>query len=435
MKKALAAVLSLSLLFTATACGGNASGGETKQEGAVKEGQPVKLRIAWWGGQARHDYTLKVIEMYEKANPHVDIEAEYASFDDYWKKLAPQAAANQLPDIIQMDISYLTQYGGRNQLEDLEAYTKNGQLDVSSVSPNTLSGGQLDGKLFALPLGVNALASVMDMEMIKKAGVATPIDKNWTWTDLDNIAQKMKENGKYIASYKHEVFFPYYLRTVGQKLYSDDGASIGYTDDKPFIDYFTRYQKWYDAGYLLPLDKEATKKGVPEDDEMVMGNSISANGWSNAITAYSAAANRPLELHPLPGPDNQKGMYLKPSMYFSITKNSKVKEEAAKFMSYFINDVEANKLIKAERGVPVSSKVKEALRPTLNEAETKLFDYVAWAEENSSPMDPPSPVGAIEVEKLLKDINEQILYKKITVQAAAEKFRKEANAVLAKNKK
>lgn len=443
MKKALSVVLSLSVLFTAAACSSGpktdqstpAAGGETKSETpAAKSAEPVKLRIAWWGGQARHDYTLKVIEMYEKANPNVDIEAEYATFDDYWKKLAPQAAANQLPDIIQMDISYLTQYGGRNQLVDLRPFTKDGTINVADISPNALSGGEVGGKLVAMNAGVNALQSTMDFEMLKKAGI-TPPEKNWTWDDLDALAAKAKAAGKIMGDYRHDVFFPYYLRTQGQKMYSADGAMLGYPDDKPFIEYFTRYQKWYDAGYLLPLDKLAQKKGTPEDDEMVMGNAISSTGWSNQFLGLANLAKRDLVLQPMPGPNADKGMFLKPSMYWAITSSSKAQKEAAKFINFLINDIEANKIIKGERGVPVSSKVKEALKPLLSPNEVKVFDYVAWVEQHSTPMDPPNPIGSIEVEKLMKDTVEQILYKKISVEDAAVKFRKEANAILAKNKK
>ncbi|MNR52544.1 putative ABC transporter substrate-binding protein YesO [compost metagenome] len=50
-------------------------------------------------------------------------------------------------------------------------------------------------------------------------------------------------------------------------------------------------------------------------------------------------------------------------------------------------------------------------------------------------MDPPNPVGSIEIEKLLKDTAEKIMYKKITVQEAAVSFRKDATAILDKNKK
>ncbi|OAS16941.1 ABC transporter substrate-binding protein [Paenibacillus oryzisoli] len=447
MKKAVVSLMSLSMIFTATACSSgtssNSSGGATTAPttttttpsatvSASKE--PVKLRMAWWGGQARHDYTLKVIEMYEKAHPNVKIEAEYAAFDDYWKKLAPQAAANQLPDIIQMDISYLTQYGGRNQLADLTTFTKNKVLNVDDVSPNALSGGQVGGKLVAMNLGVNALTSMMDWDMLKKAGIDTPTN-NWTWTDMDALATKAKAAGKIMGGFRDDVFFPYYLRTLGQKMYNAEGTALGYTDDKMFIDYFNRIQKWYDAGVLLPLDKAAQKKGTPEDDEMTLGNAISSNGWSNQYIGLANAAKRDLVLQPMPGPDANKGLFLKPSMYWSIANSSKVQEEAAKFIDFWINDIEANKIIKGERGVPVASKVKEALKPLLSPNEIKVFDYVAWAEKNSSPMDPPNPVGSIEIEKLLKDTGEKILYKKITVQEAAVAFRKDATAILDKNKK
>lgn len=67
----------------------------------------VTLRVSWWGEQQRHDDTMKVIELYEKKHPNVRIEAEFGNWDDYWKKLAPMAAASRLPDVIQMDASYL----------------------------------------------------------------------------------------------------------------------------------------------------------------------------------------------------------------------------------------------------------------------------------------------------------------------------------------
>ncbi|WP_248925126.1 ABC transporter substrate-binding protein [Paenibacillus hamazuiensis] len=448
MKRTLTVLLSAALAFTAAACGnanqGSGDQGKSgapaatepkKETAAAPSGEPVKLRIAWWGGQARHDYTLKVIELYQQKNPNVKIETEYAAFDDYWKKLAPQAAANQLPDIIQMDVSYLSQYGGRGQLEDLEPYTKNGKLDISSVSQNTIDSGKYDGKMYQMTLGVNALGIQMDADMLKKAGADVP-GNNWTWDDIDKVGAKLKANGKLVADYmRYDVFFPYYLRTMGQKLYNPDGTQLGYTDDKYFVDYYKRYQKWYDNGYFLSLDKLATKKLTPEDDEMVMGNSAFSFSWSNQYVAWAAAAKRPLELIAPPGPDGKKGLFMKSSMGFSVTKNSKVKDEAVKFINFFINDVEANKLIKGERGVPVSSKVQEALKPLLKPEEAKVFDYVAWAQNNSSPVDPPNPVGSVEIEKLLKDTSEQILYKKISVEDAAAKFRKEANAILAKNKK
>ncbi|WNQ09513.1 extracellular solute-binding protein [Paenibacillus aurantius] len=442
MKKAITAALSsaLSAALLLTACGGGASSSSGSTSGSTPAAtsgsskDPVTLRVAWWGGQSRHDYTLKVIDLYMKKNPNVKIETEYAAFDDYWKKLAPQAAAGGLPDVIQMDISYLTQYGGRGQLEDLDPYIKKGTIHTGDINENSLSGGKVDGKLVALNLGSNALQATVDPQMLKDAGVT--LKQDWTFADWEEIGAKLKAKGKMIAAdLRHDVYFPFYLRGKGQKMYAADGTSLGYSDDKPFVEFYTMYKKWYDSGYLLPLDKLSQKKGTPEDSELVMGNAASSNGWSNQYILEAAAAKRPVDLVPVPGWSQNKALFLKPSMYFSVAKSSKQKEEAAKFIDFFLNDIEANKIIKGERGVPVSSKVKEALMPDLTPEQKKVFEYVSWAEKNSSPMDPPNPVGAVEVDKLLKDTVEQILYKKISVEEGAAKFRKEANAILAKNKK
>lgn len=451
MKKSLTALVMLALIISIIGCGSNnkettassapaasspASTSEASPSASAEDKkEPVTLRVAWWGGQARHDYTLKVIELYESLNSHVTIEPEYASFDDHWKKLAPNAAAGNLPDVIQMDISYLSQYGGRGQLEDLTPFTQNGTLNVSDISEASLSGGKLGNELFAMNLGSNALLAVIDKAMLEKAGGTMPTQE-WKWDDVTKLGPIMKADDKILMQdLRHDVFFPFYLRGQGQHMYAADGTSLGYTDDKPFIDFYNMYKSWYDNGNLLSLDKLAQKKGTPEDGELELGNAVSTFGWSNQYILSSSVAKRPFEILPVPGWNDNKALFLKPSMFFSISKNSKAKEEAAKFISFWVNDIEANKIIMGERGVPVSSKVKEALKPNLTPDQVKVFDYVAWAEQNSSQMDPPNPVGAVEVDKLLKDTAEQILYNKTTVEAGAAKFREEANKILAKNKK
>ncbi|WP_141504252.1 ABC transporter substrate-binding protein [Paenibacillus luteus] len=448
MKRVLTILLTLALSVSLAACaGGNGNKGAGNATNAPSEPvktetpttddkkEPVTLKIAWWGGQSRHDYTLKVIELYESLNPHVTIEPEYASFDDHWKKLAPKVAANNLPDIIQMDISYLSQYGSLGQLEDLTPYTQNGAIDISNISEAAISGGKIGNELFAFNLGSNALLSVIDKDMLEKAGGTMPT-QDWTWDDFTALGPVLKAQGKILTQdLRHDVFFPFYLRGKNQLMYAADGTSLGYDDDKYFIDFYNMYKGWYDNGNLLSLDKLAQKKGTPEDGELELGNAVSTWGWSNQYILSSTVAKRPFEILPVPGWNENKALFLKPSMYFSISKNSKVKDEAAKFISFWVNDVEANKIIMGERGVPVSSAVKEALKPLLTPEQTKVFDYVAWAEQNSSQMNPPNPIGAVEVDKLLKDTAEQILYNKLSVADGAAKFRLDANKILAANKK
>ncbi|KYD00538.1 ABC transporter substrate-binding protein [Bacillus atrophaeus] len=424
----------IAIVFLTIVCAFVFSGCSSAGEEASGKKEDITLRIAWWGGQPRHDYTTKVIELYEKKNPHIHIEAEFANWDDYWKKLAPMSAAGQLPDVIQMDTAYLSQYGKKGQLEDLTPYTKDGTIDVSSIKQNKMSGGMLDGKLYGFTLGVNVLSVIANDELLKKTGVEID-SENWTWSDYEKLAYQVQEKtGVYGSNGMHppDIFFPYYLRTKGERFYKEDGTGLAYQDDQLFVDYFERQVRLVNQKTSPTPDESAQIKGM-EDDFIVKNKSAATWNYSNQYAAFAQLTDAPLSLYLPPEQMKEKALTLKPSMLFSVPKSSEHKKEAAKFIDFFINSEEANLLIKGERGVPVSDKVAEAIKPKLNEEETKIVEYVEAASKNISKADPPEPVGSAEVIKLLKDTSDQILYQKVTPEKAAKTFRKQANDILKRN--
>ncbi|MDS9998508.1 ABC transporter substrate-binding protein [Bacillus atrophaeus] len=422
------------IVFLTVVCAFVFSGCSSAGEEASGKKEDITLRIAWWGGQPRHDYTTKVIELYEKKNPHIHIEAEFANWDDYWKKLAPMSAAGQLPDVIQMDTAYLSQYGKKGQLEDLTPYTKDGTIDVSSIKQNKMSGGMLDGKLYGFTLGVNVLSVIANDELLKETGVEID-SENWTWSDYEKLAFQVQEKtGVYGSNGMHppDIFFPYYLRTKGERFYKEDGTGLAYQDDQLFVDYFERQVRLVNQKTSPTPDESAQIKGM-EDDFIVKNKSAATWNYSNQYAAFAQLTDAPLSLYLPPEQMKEKALTLKPSMLFSVPKSSEHKKEAAKFIDFFINSEEANLLIKGERGVPVCDKVAEAIKPKLNEEETKIVEYVEAASKNISKADPPEPVGSAEVIKLLKDTSDQILYQKVTPEKAAKTFRKQANDILKRN--
>ena len=76
------------------------SGGQTTAAGETAAGEKITLRFAWWGGEARHNATLKAIEKYQELNPNVTIEPEYGGFDGYQQKLITQLSGQSAADII-----------------------------------------------------------------------------------------------------------------------------------------------------------------------------------------------------------------------------------------------------------------------------------------------------------------------------------------------
>ena len=439
MKKFIVSLLSLFLLFSLAACNSSSTTNKNQSDSGTKrdagKDEKVTLRMAWWGNQPRHDYTLKMIELYEKENPNVKIEPEYASWDDYWKKLAPQAAANRLPDIIQMDLSYITEYSTNNQLADLSSFYSK-EIDTSDLSQNFLDGGKIDDKYYGLTASMVALSYQYDPELLKKIGIEK-VPADWTWDDYIEMGEKASAAGLYIDNgpgTAPDVLFNYYLRSKGQRLYSENGTELGYKDDKYFEDYFKMYSDMVKNKSILSPDAIAQVKGL-EDNPVVKQQSIGLVQWASQLSGLQQIANRPLEIVGLPGPNADKGLFIKPGMFWSISNSSEKKAEAAKFIDFLTNNIEANKIMLGERGIPGSSKVQKALEPLLSPVQQQIFNYVAWAENNSSAFNGPDPSGAGEVINLLKNFADQVVFGVIKPEDAAKQFRQQAEAVLAQNRK
>lgn len=437
MKKTIFLIVGVMMVLWMSACNGgndeevkNENSEATANETDNENTEDITLRFAWWGDQHRTDYTLEVIELFEAQNEGVTIEPEYASWDDYWRKLAPQAAADDLPDIIQMDQSYIDQYSKNKQITDLSPYIDE-QINVDNISENVISGGEINDGLYGFNIGSTALGYYYNPGLLDEVGV-DDIPENWTWEDYRDIAEAAGEAGYYFGGgvTDAQVGFNHYLRTQGARLFTEDGTGLGYDDDQLFIDYFSMQQELVEIGAGETPDQASQRTGL-EDDALVTEEGIGGTGWSTQFMGVQQVADSTLDIAAPPASDSDNGLYLKPSMYFSVAENSEHKEMAAKFLDFFVNDVEANELmLLGDRGIPVSSEVQEELKDNMSEAQQKVFEYMAWVEENSSPMGGIDPSSAGEVIDALQGFAEEIVYGQVEVEDAAESFRNEAESLL-----
>ncbi len=433
----------LCCLVAVVAVGALAEG--QKDAGAAAPGKKVELKIAWWGSQVRHENTIKVIELYQKLNPNVTITYEFAGWDDYWTKMTTMAAGGQLPDVMQQDYSRIAEWQKRGLLEPLDPFVAKKALDLSDVAPGVINSGKLDGKLYAVSLGSNSYAFLLDVDAFKKAGVPLPA-QDWTWNDLESAAMKIHEKlGIYGIGGGFEVdelvWKASYIAN-GQGIYSADGKSLGYTDDSIFVNNLKLLQRLIKAG-AAPTYQEylATFGGSSQNiqlDAIVTGKSAIEAVWSNQVVAVAKAAGEGRNFAVVHLPRLKKGgvpgNFLKPSQFFSVTSQSKNKEEAAKFIDFFTNSIEANKILNAERGVPVAGKVRDALKPTLPALTQSIFDYIDRVGKDGAPTPAPEPVGHADIRGNVYTplIREQVFYGVLTPEEAVKQFREKATAILQK---
>lgn len=427
--RALAAVAIASALLAASACGGD-SGGGAKADGEVT------LRFNWWGSDTRHKITQEVIDAFQKDHPKIKIKGEYGEWSGYWDKLATTVAANDAPDVIQMDEKYLREYADRGALLDLK---KADGLDTGKFEPDTLGAGEFDGGLYGLNAGINAFTIVANPALFKAAGVALPDDKTWTWEQYGQLAAQIstKLNGKGwgTAAYgTNDASLNMWARQHGQSLFTKDGK-IGVTPEG-LTQFWTDLLKLQESKATPPAEFTAQDINAPLDQGgLATGKLAMAYGWSNQLNALSKASGQDLKLLRLPsvtGKASENGAYYKGSMFWSISSRSKHPKEAAEFVSYLANSPAAGNLLLAERGVPPNTEIRAAVTTKLKPADAASAAFIQEIGKELGEPSPAPPVGGGQVEKMIQRYTTEVLFGRQKPDQAAKAFIDELNKELTK---
>jgi multiple sugar transport system substrate-binding protein len=434
MKKALMlfSILVFALLLVPTAF---AEGGK---EGAGASSGPVTLRLAWWGNPTRDERTLKVVDLYMKMYPNVTIEPETVGWGGYWDRINTQVASGSMPDVMQHDYAYLLQFVGRDLMADLTPAVKAKAINLDGVDESFISGGRVNGKLYGVNLGTNATCLTYDPAILAKAGVAEP-KTTWTWADFEKMAttvfQKTGVQTLPFFTTDPRVGFENWIRQTGKPFFQADGKALGFTDSSTLEEYWNIQLRLLKAGVLMNPETAFVNVSQAENP-LTLGKSWVEYLWSNQVVAAQAAANRPLKVALPPKITKgytRPGNFLKPSMFFSIPKSSKIQAEGARFINFFISNADATKVLLIERGVPIVPAVRDGLKDLLSPGDSMIVSYIGLVgNKNASPIAPPDPPVAGEILKLFKDTTMEVLTGKTPAKDGAAKFMTQANAILAK---
>jgi multiple sugar transport system substrate-binding protein len=401
---------------------------------------PITLRAMWWGSKNRHDRTIKVLEMYQAQNPGIKFTYEFTGFNDYWTRLATQAAGGNLPDIIQQDYARLVEWEANRLMIPLDDFVKDGTINLSRVPKVSVDGGRVNGKLYAINLGNNSQSMLLDVDAFKRAGIPLPNQK-WTWQDFEQIAiaihQKLGIFGAGYALCDQQIWKSIYIGR-GQWVFSRDGRSLAATDDGPFVEHMKMLLRLQKAGAIPSRQQEDSEyHDNIEAQPIVQGKAAMSYQWSNQAVAEAAAGGkgRNFKLVHLPRPQGgQPSNYLKPSQFFSITSHSKHPKEAAAVIDFFTNSVEANRVLLSERGVPIAPKIQEALKPILQPVELETVRYVSRVQTDGSPLPPPDPQAFAAFQNNVFDplVADAVLLGRTSPEEGAKVLRAEGNKVLAR---
>jgi multiple sugar transport system substrate-binding protein len=400
-----------------TACGGSGPGSDSG---------PVTLRFAWWGADVRAAYTQKIIDAFHAKNPTITVKAEWVEWSGYWDRMATSVAANDAPDVIQMDASYLRSYADRGALLDL---SREASLKTDDIDPTALATGKTSEGLFGLAAGITSVAVLLNTGLAKQAHLQRPDDKTWTWKDYATYAAQITNaklpGGVHGAASGglDEPGLQLWAAQRGQHLYDDQGKVV--LDPAVAAEWWQYQVDLMHAGAVAPASVAVESMGGSIDQSPTSKNQVALSPvFANQVTAYTdaGAENIVLLRPPAQTAGGSSGLSYKSAMYWSVSSRTKHPKESIAFLNFLENSPEAADLMLAERGIPANTVMRDRIAPKLSPTDALALDYIDSIADVVQTPPPVPPAGASGADAMVQRYGSDVLFGKRTPTDAAKAF-------------
>ncbi len=432
LKRVTAVVLASLMIFSLAACGkesGNKSNADTgskpvstdKTTEATVEGDqhdPVTLRFSWWGGDARHEATLAVIDAFKKEYPWITIEPEYGAQDGYNDKLMTQFASATAPDIIQLETGAAPEYYEQGQLLNLSETS----IDFSKFEATFLEdNGQFgSGSQYAIPMGKAGTAIVVNVDLADKIGI--DFTQPYDWDQLIEWGKKVQEYDPslYLISGNESYMMPFIMRAMARQMNGkaiiDDATNTLNVTEEQFTQMLDYVKELYESKTAVPLSYMATYGVNNQDDpNWIAGKYVAYVGYTSSAAVMQAAnpnANYIAAQLPLFEERSSDGWVNDCPQYVGIYAKSAHPEEAALFLDYFFNNEESMKTLGTVRSVPPTKRAQElALEAGTLNFLTKMTVDVSMQYNGKSDS---GKTTSAEVTAILSDAYENVAFGEVS---------------------
>ncbi|WP_420115054.1 ABC transporter substrate-binding protein [Pseudactinotalea sp.] len=389
------------------------------------------VRFTWWGNAERRRATQEVIELFLSKHPEVEVAGEPVD-DSYWDRLATTTAAGDAPDVITLGGAYVAEYAGRGALLDLAEVSA--QLSTDGVDEAIIANGQVDGVQYAMTTGVNALAAIVNADVLAAAGVEVP-DGTWTWSEYLALAAEVSERspeGTYgtDAVLDHDTLDAF-ARQRGEALYTAEGQ-LGLTA-ATVTDFLTLPLQMIEAGAAPSAARINELSAGPLEQNLVgTGQAGMSLQWSNLLTAYSVASGADLRLVTLPHDEPENlGMWLQSSQYYGIYARSEYPVEAATFINFVLTDPEATALVGVDRGVPTLASVRERIAADLSGPDQAQTEYIDALRTQPLETLTIGPTGSTAVGDITQRAISDVCFGRLGPEEAADQWFSESEQAIA----
>lgn len=401
----------------------------------ARAAEAVPLQAMWWGSNDRTRRTVAVADLFHKQHPDISVTGQSISGNAYWTKLATEMAGQDVADIFQLEPNTIADYSKRGACMALDEFVPD-TLKVEDFGKKILQLTTINGKLYGIGLGLNSFCMFYDEAVFKKIGLKPPTEQT-TWKDYADLAVEVTKavgkshywGGPYGARYQYVL--DAWMRQRGKSLFSAEGGlGFGIDDAKEWYAYWEDLRK---RGGTVTPDVQTQDQDTIESNSLALGNSAMGMAYSNEMIGFQLLTKNTLGITMLPrekagGPS---GHYYRPALIWSVGVNSKHGKAAAEFISFFVNDVQAGKILGCERGVPMSPKVRAAILPDLTPTEQATVKYINLLQDQVGDYPAPAPLGATEYDiNVIRTTADKLAFGKVSIAEAAQELVSRAKTTL-----
>lgn len=352
----------------AAACGGS-DGGESGSVRFLVFGDPPEINAY-----------RTLIDAFAKEEPDIDVELiEASDRDDLLARLSTSFAGGSPPDLFLMNYRFYGQFAARGVLEPLEPYAEDStEFELEDFYPEAVDAFRWDGQLTCLPQNISSLVVYYNRDLFKRFEVPPPTNR-MTWLEFVDKAQQMTRDkrgqpvrgadpdlpqaGTATAETYGLGVEPTIIRLApliwsnSGEVVDDDEAPTRFTFDTPeaneVLQAFFMLRTVFGS---VPTDQEVES----EDDEARFANGRLGMLLSSrrSVPTFREAAKFDWDIVSLPVFDKPAGILH--SDAYCLTKASKAKDAAWRFVEFALGPKGAPVVAETGRTVPSLKSVAES---------------------------------------------------------------------------
>ncbi len=349
----------LMLLSVCAGCAPKDPEGPNQGDPSAKDYKDTEFRLAWWGGDVRHNATMAALKEFDKKFTNLETQVTYSGWAEFFPTIIDINIAGQTcPDVFQMTREKLPAYAEYN-LVKLDDYIASGAIDTSKIADNDLQLGYSNDGIYAIATGTNCTVYVYSTSDAAAAGVT--LSRTPTLDELVAAAKAVyAKTGKKVV-----LEFAEYVRMRGASYYNEDGTAVGFSA-QILTDWWKFEAQAIKDGWMVgPTDGiDGGKSGA------IDGKVWCFTTYSNQIVSCETDTGLDLEWMAVPGTsENMATSYSQPNTLWVVSNQTKNPDLAVALVNFLINDTAYFDACGFDRGMPISSAMREYMEPKMGESE------------------------------------------------------------------